>query len=59
VTSALLFVALLILVDVSYRRWIRRSVAQRRQLLLDVTDTDAAIVPMPERDESRTGEQAR
>jgi len=30
VTSALLFVALLMVVDLSYRRWMRRSIARRR-----------------------------
>jgi hypothetical protein len=30
VTSALLFVALLVVVDLSYRRWVRRSRARRR-----------------------------
>jgi hypothetical protein len=30
VTSALLFVALLVVVDLSYRRWMRRSRARRR-----------------------------
>jgi hypothetical protein len=59
VTSALLFVALLVLVDVSYRRWIRHSVARRRQLFLDLTDADATSVAMPPRDEPRAEERAR
>ncbi len=31
VTSALLFVALLVVVDLSYRRWMRRSIARRTE----------------------------
>ena len=50
-TSALLFVALLVLVDVSYRRWIRRSVERRRNLLVDATDPDAANVALTPRAE--------
>jgi hypothetical protein len=48
VTSALLFVALLVVVDLSYRRWMRRSIARRRvarqadrEIVLDGPDTPA------------------
>jgi hypothetical protein len=62
VTSALLFVALLVVVDLSYRRWMRRSTARRRfarrvhpvrgdqEIVLDAPD--ASIVSMRARRET-------
>jgi hypothetical protein len=50
VTSALLFVALLVVVDLSYRRWTRRSVARRRvEPVIVLDEPDAAVVPLPTR----------
>ena len=54
VTSALLLVALLALVDLSYRRWMRRSIAKRMHASVDLASVDldereAAIIPMPVR----------
>jgi hypothetical protein len=54
VTSALLLVALLALVDLSYRRWMRRSIAKRMHSAADLATVDldereAAIIPMPAR----------
>jgi hypothetical protein len=50
VTSALLFVALLALVDLSYRRWIRRSISRRMKPTIDLDDSDAAVIPMSARE---------
>jgi hypothetical protein len=62
VTSALLFVALLVVVDLSYRRWMRRSTSRRRfarrvrpvradqEIVLDAPD--ASIVSMRARRET-------
>jgi hypothetical protein len=53
VTSALLFVALLVVVDLSYRRWIRRSIARRMRPTIDLEHADAGvnaeIIPLPPR----------
>lgn len=57
-TSALLFVALLVVVDLSYRRWMRRSIAKRmiarreaaatpNEIVLDAPD--AAVIRLPDR----------
>jgi hypothetical protein len=53
VTSALLFVALLVVVDLSYRRWTRRSVARRRaERVIVLDEPDAAVVPLPTRSDA-------
>jgi hypothetical protein len=50
VTSALLFVALLVVVDLSYRRWMRRSRARRHierrddSVRVDAVQADREIV---------------
>jgi hypothetical protein len=49
VTSALLFVAVLVLVDISYRRWIRRSIVRRMTVTVDLELPDAAVIAMPAR----------
>ncbi len=69
VTSALVFVALLVVVDLSYRRWIRRSVARRATAAVadpaladsalafggvDLTESVADVIPLPPRDVSRS-----
>jgi hypothetical protein len=51
VTSALLFVAVLALVDLSYRRWMRRSISRRMNTTVDLEGADAAIIPMPAREQ--------
>jgi hypothetical protein len=60
VTSALLFVALLAVVDLSYRRWVRRSRARRRvarrvriarEIVLDAPD--ASVLRMRARRETQ------
>ena len=53
-TSALLLVALLALVDLSYRRWMRRSIAKRMHstvdsATVDLDEREAAIIPLPAR----------
>lgn len=69
VTSALLFVAILVVVELSYRRWVRGSLARRRRPSVDVRSIDlteaaeelakksAAVIPMPPR--STTDRDAR
>jgi hypothetical protein len=64
VTSALLFVALLVVVDLSYRRWMRRSRARRRsvrradrEIVLDVPD--ASVLRMRARRETRPDRHRR
>jgi hypothetical protein len=54
VTSAVLLVAVLVLVlvELSYRRWMRRSIARRREVLLDLERAAADVIPMPARDRS-------
>jgi hypothetical protein len=60
VTSALLFVALLAVVDLSYRRWVRRSRVRRRvarrvridrEIVLDAPD--ASVLRMRARRETQ------
>jgi hypothetical protein len=65
VTSALLFVALLVVVDLSYRRWMRRSRARRRvdqvrvdrEIVLDAPD--ASVLRMRARRETRPDRHRR
>ena len=64
-TSALLFVALLIVVELSYRRWVRRTRPRRPKVVVDVATAEraetkprtvraadaegATVIPMPPR----------
>jgi hypothetical protein len=55
VASALLFVALLVVVELSYRRWVRRASARRRRGVVDLAAeerAEATIIPMPGCDET-------
>jgi hypothetical protein len=55
VTSALLLVALLIFVELSYRRWVRHTIARRRNSrlamnpTLDLEAREAQLIQMPAR----------
>jgi hypothetical protein len=52
VTSASLLVAflVLVLVEVSYRRWTRRSTARRMRIFVDLEEPGAEVIRLPERD---------
>jgi hypothetical protein len=58
VTPALLFVALLFVIELSYRRWVRRMLTRRRDARaaisagIDLEGRDADLIQMPERDVS-------
>jgi hypothetical protein len=67
VGTVLLFVALLVAVELSYRRWVRRTLSRRRsRVVIDLVSAEreagervgsamengAAIIPMPPRDAS-------
>lgn len=52
--AALLFVALLVVVDLSYRRWMRRSIARHRKRALRAP----VVVDLHEADTPETGAAA-
>jgi hypothetical protein len=58
VTSALLLVALLVLVELSYRRWVRHTIVRRRDAraaisaFIDLRAHDADLIQMRKRGDS-------